>query len=218
MTVKLKILHGKLQSKGGGSAGFEVEIPGPKFVIGSAADCSMRCPSNAVSPHHCEICIESQGAVIRDLGSKTAVWVNDDPVLEQRQLKAGDHLKIGRLEFEVLIDEPPVPEQVEQLTNDEDVADPVADDISDALMNADLRDRADRLQDPELRQFHLEQAAEEAREHKKAETEEEPAEPTKGKKKKGKPAMGKFTPPPPPPMPDNTEDAAQEALRKLFGK
>jgi pSer/pThr/pTyr-binding forkhead associated (FHA) protein len=117
-----------------------LEIRGPRFVIGSAADCSMRCPSSAVSPHHCEILVESQKAVIRDLGGKTGVWVNDDPVHQQRLLVAGDHLKIGRLEFEVLIDEPTVEEQIDQLTEDESGVDPVADDISNALMDADKRD------------------------------------------------------------------------------
>jgi hypothetical protein len=60
------------------------------------------------------------------------------------------------------------------------------------------------------------EATEEARKHKEVKAEEKPADPRKGKKKR-RSEMGTFTPPPPPPMPDNTEDAAQEALRKLFG-
>jgi pSer/pThr/pTyr-binding forkhead associated (FHA) protein len=216
MTVKLKILHGKLQSKRGGSAGSDVEIRGPRFVIGSAADCSMQCPSSAVSPHHCELSVEAQGVVIRDLGSETGVWVNDDPVHEQRILETGDHLKIGRLEFEVLIDATDRVEQADLSADATADMDSVADDISNSLMDADEQDRAHRLQDPELRQFHLEEAAEEARKKKEATNAATPAEPEEGKKK-GKPVMGKFTPPPPPPQPENTEDAAQEALRKLFG-
>jgi pSer/pThr/pTyr-binding forkhead associated (FHA) protein len=215
MIVKLKILHGKLQSKRGGSAGSEVEIRGPKFVIGSAVDCSMRCPSSAVSPHHCEVSVDSRGVVIRNLDSETGVWVNDESLEDERLLKACDHLKIGHLEFEVLIDEPVPGVQAEQAADAEAELDSVADDISDSLIDADEQDRVHRIHDPGLREFHLEQAAEEAKKQ-EAVAKEEPAKATKGRKK-GKPVMGKFTPPPPPPQPENTEDAAQEALRKLFG-
>ena len=40
---------------------------------------------------------------VRDLGSPTGTWVNGEPVQpgQDRELKAGDRLKIGTLEFEV---------------------------------------------------------------------------------------------------------------------
>jgi pSer/pThr/pTyr-binding forkhead associated (FHA) protein len=221
MTVKLKILHGRLQSKQGASAGLEVEISGSHFVIGSAEDCSMRCPSSAVSPHHCELSLVPHGVLIRDLGSETGVLVNDQRVEGQRQLAAGDHLRIGRLEFEVLIDEPTDVECEPEAAEVPAEEDPVAEDLSETLMDADERDRKHRLQDPELRQFHLEEVAAEAKrikEEEEARAAEQKSEQSAGGKKKGKPKRGKFTPPPPPPPPENTEDAAQEALRKLFGR
>jgi pSer/pThr/pTyr-binding forkhead associated (FHA) protein len=217
MRAKLRILHGKLQSKQGGSAGQEVAVRGPKFVIGSAEDCSMRCPSSAVSPHHCELYVSRESLVIRDLGSETGVLVNDQRVEYDHALQAGDHLRIGRLEFEVLIEEPdapgtPQPEETESETEIE--KDPVSEEIIDSLIEADEKDRAHRLKDPESRQFHLQEALAEAAKHRPVASEEEPSE-EKGKKR-GKKAPGKFTPPPPPPPPDNTEEAAQDALRRLF--
>ena len=212
MRVKLRILHGKLQSKQGGSAGQEVEVRGPRFVIGSAEDCSMRCPSSAVSLHHCELYVSSQGVVIRDLGSETGILVNDQRVEHDHALQAGDHLKIGRLEFEVLIEEPAAPGTPQPEVSEKD-NDPVSEDIIDSLIEADEKDRVHRLEDPESRQFHLEEAIAEAAKHHHAAPEEEPPE---EKKKRGKKALGKVTPPPPPPPPSNTEEAAQEALRKLF--
>jgi pSer/pThr/pTyr-binding forkhead associated (FHA) protein len=221
MTVKLKILHGKLQSKHGGSMGLEVDIRGSRFVIGSAADCSMRCPSTAVSPRHCELTLVPGGAFIRDLGSETGVFVNDQRIEGDHLLSAGDHLRIGRLEFEVLIEEaaPAGPADGEEGAVTEQ--DPVSEDLTTSLMDADERDRKHRLLDPELRQFHLEQAAAEARkikEQQQAEAERKDAAETSGGKKKRKPRRAKFIPPPPPPPSENTEDAAQEALRKLFGR
>ena len=214
MRVKLRILHGKLQSKQGGSAGQEVAVRGPKFVIGSAEDCSMRCPSHAVSPHHCELYVSPQGVVIKDLGSETGVLVNDQRVEHDHSLQAGDHLKIGRLEFEVLIEEPSAPGTPHPEASEKE-NDQVSEDIIDSLIEADEKDRVHRLEDPESRQFHLEEALAEAAKHHEAAPEEEPEE--EQNKRHGKKAPGKFTPPPPPPPPDNTEEAAQDALRKLFG-
>jgi pSer/pThr/pTyr-binding forkhead associated (FHA) protein len=217
MRVKLRILHGKLQSKQGGSAGQEVDIRGPKFVIGSAEDCSMRCPSSAVSPHHCEIHVNPLEAVIRDLDSKTGVLVNDQRVEHEHALQAGDHLRIGRLEFEVLIEETAAtsaspPEESSEESSEEN--DPVSEDLSTSLIEADEKERVHRLEDPESRQFHLEEALAEVAKHRQETPEEEPPEDTK--KKRGKKKLGKFTPPPPPPQPENTEEAAQDALRRLF--
>lgn len=41
--------------------------------------------------------------IVRDLGSRNGTLVNDERVIGERELAAGDHLKVGPLEFEVLI-------------------------------------------------------------------------------------------------------------------
>ena len=214
MRVRLRILHGKLQSKKGGSAGQEVEVRGPKFVIGSAEDCSMRCPSTAVSPHHCELYIRPREVVIRDLGSETGVRINEQRVEHENALQTGDHLRIGRLEFEVLI-EATTAAETGQAEEDEAEGGTVSQEIIDSLIEADEKDRQHRKEDPESREFHLQEKLAEAAKHRPARPDQEEPE-EEDAKKRGKKKPGKFTPPPPPPPPENTEEAAQEALRKLF--
>jgi pSer/pThr/pTyr-binding forkhead associated (FHA) protein len=208
MIVKLRILHGKLQNKHGGQLGQDVKVRGPKFVIGSDPDCSMYCRSSTVSPHHCEIRQESRGPVIRDLYSESGTFLNDQRVDNEVVLQAGDLLRIGRLEFEIVIQES-TEEQHSAAEKSKD--DPVADYISDLLVEADEEDRVRRLEDPESRHFHP--SAEEA----PAASAEESAELEKKRKKPEKKKPGKL-PPPPPMTADNTVEAAEETLKKLFSK
>lgn len=112
------------------------------------------------------------------------------------------------------IEEPSAPSTPQPEANEKE-NDQVSEDIIDSLIEADEKERVHRLEDPESRQFHLEEALAEAAKHREVAPEEEPEE--EQNKRHGKKAPGKFTPPPPPPPPDNTEEAAQEALRKLFG-
>jgi predicted component of type VI protein secretion system len=83
MDVKLIVVGGK-------SAGREISVPGPQFLIGRDEECQLRPGSNLVSR-----------AVVRDFGSRNGTFVNDEPVRNERELKTGDHLKVGPLEFEV---------------------------------------------------------------------------------------------------------------------
>jgi len=99
MEVKLIVLHGK-------SAGKEVPVPGPKFFIGRAEDCHLRPQSDAVSRHHCAVLVEDGFVSVRDFGSKNGTFVNGERVTGERELKTGDRLKVGALEFEVRLSVP----------------------------------------------------------------------------------------------------------------
>lgn len=94
MDVKLIVVGGK-------SAGREISVPGPQFLIGRDEECQLRPGSNLVSRRHCAIVTEEGRAVVRDFGSRNGTFVNDEPVRNERELKTGDHLKVGPLEFEV---------------------------------------------------------------------------------------------------------------------
>jgi pSer/pThr/pTyr-binding forkhead associated (FHA) protein len=96
MDVKLKVIVG-------GSAGQEIAIPGPKFFIGRAEDCQLRPRSDLISRHHCALIIEENLVAVRDFGSKNGTHVNGERVAAERELKDGDILKVGPLEFEVSI-------------------------------------------------------------------------------------------------------------------
>jgi len=96
MEVKLKVMVGK-------SSGQELMVPGPKFFIGRAEDCQLRPRSDLISRHHCALLIEENFVAIRDFGSKNGTHVNGERVSGERELKAGDKLTIGPLEFEVCL-------------------------------------------------------------------------------------------------------------------
>jgi pSer/pThr/pTyr-binding forkhead associated (FHA) protein len=99
MEVRLKVLVGK-------NSGQELSIPGPRFFIGRAEDCQLRPRSDLISRHHCVLLIEDGFLAIRDFGSKNGTIVNGERIVGERELKPGDHLTIGPLEFEVVLPTP----------------------------------------------------------------------------------------------------------------
>jgi predicted component of type VI protein secretion system len=217
MMVKLRILHGKLQDKKGHERRPEVKVRGPSFVLGSASDCSLCCQSRSVSARHCEIRVEAQRVVVRDLSADTGTYVNDRRVEQERVLQSGDLLRIGRLEFEVLIDESAPVRPPAGAPHAEPSSDEMAEKLTDSLVEADEKERERRREDPELREFPLEAALAEAAKAKQSAPQEEPAD-EKGKKKKGKKRPGKLPTPPPSTqiVTEDSTEAAQEALRRLL--
>lgn len=94
MEVNLLVVEGK-------SAGRIVPVAGPKFFIGRAPGCHLRPASSLVSRHHCVI-LTSEGVVsVRDFGSTNGTLVNGERIRGERELKDGDRLTVGSLEFEV---------------------------------------------------------------------------------------------------------------------
>lgn len=205
MNVKLKVLHGKLQSRDGDSAGLEVPISKSRFVIGTATDCNMRCPSSSISEHHCEIVVDGDHILLRDLGSESGTYLNGFQVERERLLQAGDHLRVGRLEFELSIEQPVAAESREP--------DPVDEFVSDLLSEADEAERATRLADPQLRQFKA--TSPEVPEE--SEPEEQDRISALRKRIPVKKPPGKL-PPAPSVTADDTVSAAEETLKKFLEK
>ena len=94
MEVKFVVASGK-------SAGQKIAVPGPKFFIGRAEDCNLRPQSDLISRHHCVILVEDGYVAVRDFGSKNGTFVNGNRVRSEQELKSGDTLKVGPLEFSV---------------------------------------------------------------------------------------------------------------------
>lgn len=220
MSVKLRILHGKLQKKKGGSAGFDVKIRGPRFVIGSGPDCSLCCKSRTVSVHHCEILLKKKGPVVRDLRSEEGTFLNDEPVEKERVLEVGDILRVGRLEFEVVVDESAVVDTPEEVPTGKKRRKRAGERVADLLDDADEKERLRRLQDPESRIMHLDEilaeAAQAATEEEVAEEIEEPVEEEPKKKRPPKKKKPGKLPPKPPLITDNSSEAAEELLRRML--
>lgn len=203
MKVSLKVVQGKLKGKDGESAGLEVPITKSRFVIGTGSDCHMRCPSTTISEHHCEILIDGNKVLLRDLDSRSGTFLNDERVVSSQVVEPGDRMRVGRLEFDIAI---------ERVASD---ADPVDDFVSDLLVQADEEERVSRLSDPELRQFHLEPS--DASSDAPAEPEEEDKLTRLRKKLPAKKPPGKL-PPKPSITAESSVSAAQETLNKIFEK
>jgi len=83
----------------GSRAGQAIPIAGERFVIGRADDCNLKPRSELISRYHCEIFIDHGEVFVRDMGSKNGVFLNDNQITQTNQLKHGDKLVIGPLEF-----------------------------------------------------------------------------------------------------------------------
>lgn len=96
MKVQLKVIGGSRQ-------GQTIAISIPQFMIGRADDCHLKPRSELISRYHCAILTEEAYVSVRDLGSKNGVYVNGERIGVEQELKNGDKLAFGPLEFEVVI-------------------------------------------------------------------------------------------------------------------
>lgn len=96
MEVTLKVTTGS-------NAGQQIPVPGPKFLIGRAEDCQLRPRSDLISRYHCVIMADDGLVTVRDFGSKNFTYVNDERLIGECELKPGDRLKVGPLEFELCV-------------------------------------------------------------------------------------------------------------------
>lgn len=220
MQVKLKVLHGS-------KAGREVKISVPEFIIGRGEGSHLRPRSDLISRHHCAIVVSESSVVVKDLNSRNGVIVNGERIDGEQQVKVGDHLKIGKLEFEIIIDHGLAGTKRPKVKDIKEAAartaaadrDNEAESITDWLEEADEAERSQRLSDPETRQFKLdetdrvvlENAAEETLESDESENKE--SEKEKQKKKE----YGKLPPRKLVESKDSCE-AASEMLKKFFNK
>lgn len=94
MDVKLIVLGGK-------HPGQEIAVPGSEFLVGRAPECKLRPNSDMVSRRHCMIAITDGRVTIRDLGSRNGTVVNGEKIAGEHELRTGDKIKVGPLEFEV---------------------------------------------------------------------------------------------------------------------
>lgn len=226
MAVKLIVLQGA-------NAGKEIKIPKEQFVIGRGEDCHLRPKSDAISRRHCIVIVNQSQVVLRDLGSKNGTYVNGDRVEGDRVLKGGDHLKVGPLEFQVMIDVGlGNGEKRSRVTNVKEAAartfdsSVVDEDVSAWLDELDSIDKIRKAADPDTRQFKLEETERVTLEE--SDTKELPVNKdltqtvaTDSKAAKIKPPEKK----PPGKLPPrqeaetaNSRDAAAEMLKKFFNR
>lgn len=202
MQVKLKVLKGV-------HAGREISVSGAEFAIGRSEECQLRPRSDMISRKHCAVVVGHDGVLLRDFGSKNGTYVNSRRVDGEQILKIGDHVRVGPLEFEILIDHAVAGPKRAKVRDMKEVAARSAVsaraeemDISSWLEEADLADKERKLVETETRQFKLDDTARVALEQAAAEH-EGPKEPGKLPKMPEKASR-------------DTKEAAQDALRKIF--
>jgi pSer/pThr/pTyr-binding forkhead associated (FHA) protein len=88
----------------GKSKGQAVPINLPQFIIGRDPGCNLRPASAVISKRHCALLIKEGRAFVRDFDSTNGTFVNDVPVTGEVPLKNEDILKLGPLEFKVVIE------------------------------------------------------------------------------------------------------------------
>jgi pSer/pThr/pTyr-binding forkhead associated (FHA) protein len=96
MKVILKVLVGK-------STGKEIAIPAPRFLIGRSNDCHLRPKSDSISRNHCTILTRKDRVMVRDLNSRNGTFVNGERISDDAQIRDGDQLQVGKLEFQVIV-------------------------------------------------------------------------------------------------------------------
>lgn len=93
-----------LRVVGGKNDGKQIRITVPEFFIGRGEQAHLRPSSDLVSRMHCAIRLKDGKVEIEDLGSRNGSFVNDEQLTGVHQASSGDRLRIGKLNFEVLID------------------------------------------------------------------------------------------------------------------
>ena len=219
MQVKLKVLLGKNDGK-------EIPISVQRFLIGRADDCHMRPKSEAISRNHCTILVneDEDQVVLRDLNSRNGTYLNGERIAADMPLESGDHLQLGRLEFEVVIkDRKPAPAPVAAVTDSGEASGSLEFDVSEWLEEADSKvEKKQRTSDPETRQFKLDEtdriALEEAKQTLDSVDGVDAASAdaaARGAKLPKKQAPGKL-PESAKPVAATSQDAAADMLKKFF--
>jgi len=101
MKVSLVVLNA------GKSAGQTIAVNLAQFVIGRDPQCNLRPGSALISKRHCAVLIKGEEVFVRDFDSTNGTVLNDVPVKGEVAIKNNDILKVGPLEFRVVVEATP---------------------------------------------------------------------------------------------------------------
>ncbi|MDB4476941.1 FHA domain-containing protein [Rhodopirellula sp.] len=157
----LKVLSGSHEGR-------ELNVSGEKFLIGRSESCQLRPKSESVSRKHCIIVLKDNRVLIQDLKSRNGTYVNDKrlPTDKAKVLAGGDQLRVGKLNFEVVIEHGLQAPKKPEVADMSDAAARTVEagshdsrfeevDVDSWLNEADQIDRVRKLSDPETRQFQV---------------------------------------------------------------
>lgn len=156
MQVMLQVIRGP-------SAGKEFKLPVDNFVIGRGDGCHLKPKSDMVSRKHCALAVRDSKLFLEDFGSKNGTYVNDERVEGTIELKMGDELRVGPLDFLILIDHTLGAAKRSKVSSVKEAASRVAEasgignDVASWLEEADEEERQMRMDNPETRQFRVDE-------------------------------------------------------------
>ncbi len=224
MQVVLRVIEGP-------SAGKEFKLPVDNFVIGRGDGCHLKPKSDMVSRRHCALAVRDSKLFLEDFGSKNGTYVNDERVEGTIELKMGDHIRVGPLDFLVLIDHTLGAAKRSKVSSVKEAASRVAqssglsNDVASWLEEADEEERMERMGNPETRQFRIDETqtmpVEDVEEEAEAEANAEEEKksgllglfgPKKPKKKKTYGSLPKIESE----GAKNSQAAANEAIRRMM--
>jgi len=220
----------QLQVVTGGHEGKRISVNHDKFLIGRSDECQLRPKSESISRRHCAIVKKDHRYLLVDLKSRNGTIVNGkklDPA-RAKILKHDDHIKVGKLEFTVVLEAGVSNTKKTEVKSVKEAAERTAESVSDSryeevdvsswLDEADQFERRTSSDDAVTRQFQMDDSEEGSLStdstvmEVKAEQETRADVAHKGKKSKPMklPSSAKK------PSSGNSKDAASETLRKFF--
>jgi len=90
-----------LQGEAGDHSPWNVPVNKDEYILGRNSDCDLVLNDHSVSRRHCRIFVRRDELWAVDLGSSNGTWLNGVKLDEERPLRNGDLLKLGRLEFQL---------------------------------------------------------------------------------------------------------------------
>lgn len=88
----------------GSRQGHVIPVAGPSFTIGRDPECQLRPASDLVSRHHCVLRVSDHEVSVQDLGSRNGTFINGESIEWVMEIRDGDRLRVGPLEFEIGIE------------------------------------------------------------------------------------------------------------------
>jgi hypothetical protein len=89
-----------------GLTGRSYELKVEKTTIGRLEDNSFQIPEQSVSSHHCEVLLQGNDVLVKDLNSTNGTFINGEKVTE-KVLKPGQILRLGQIEMRLEADGAP---------------------------------------------------------------------------------------------------------------
>src|SRR5258708_23728592 len=122
MKVSLVVAQGVHQGK-------TIPIPVAQFLIGREDGCQLRPSSPAISKKHCGILVKGAKVFVQDFGSTNGTFVNDEQVTGESEVKDGDKIRVGPLEFMLKVERPVMPSRNQPKPGAADALTPAPKDV-----------------------------------------------------------------------------------------